>query len=124
MYIYYDSKTGNVERFINKIKKIKEDWIFIKINPELKIENEGHLIIFTTKIGEVAESTRNFLLNAENSKYIKSVSSSGNMNWGIYFALAADKVSKEFNIPLGMKFELSGTQIQVNEYIKYVEEIG
>ena len=114
MYIYYDSKTGNVERFINKIKKIKEDWIFIKINPELKIENEGHLIIFTTKIGEVAE----------NRKYIKSVSSSGNMNWGIYFALAADKVSKEFNIPLGMKFELSGTQIQVNEYIKYVEEIG
>ena len=114
MYIYYDSKTGNVERFINKIKKIKEDWIFTKINPELKIENEGHLIIFTTKIGEVAESTRNFLLNAENRKYIKSVSSSGNMNWGIYFALAADKVSKEFGIPLGMKFELSGTQIQVN----------
>lgn len=124
MYIYYDSKTGNVERFINKIKKIKEDWIFTKINSELKIENEGHLIIFTTKIGEVAESTRNFLLNAENRKYIKSVSSSGNMNWGIYFALAADKVSKEFGIPLGMKFELSGTQIQVNEYIKYVEEIG
>ena len=76
MYIYYDSKTGNVERFINKIKKIKEDWIFIKINPELKIENEGHLIIFTTKIGEVAESAKNFLLNAENRKYIKSVSSS------------------------------------------------
>ena len=23
MYIYYDSKTGNVERFINKIKKNK-----------------------------------------------------------------------------------------------------
>ena len=66
MYIYYDSKTGNVERFINKIKKIKVDWIFIKINPKLKIENEGHLIIFTTKIGEISETTKAFLSNGEN----------------------------------------------------------
>ena len=57
-YIYYDSKTGNVERFINKIRPLK-NWIFIKINEETVAENKGHLVTFTTNFGEVSKTTEN-----------------------------------------------------------------
>ena len=98
MYIYYDSKTGNVQRFVKKMERQRSDWHFIKIDPNLKIENEGHFLTFTTKIGEVPETTDKFLENENNRKLIKSVSSSGNRNWGVFFAVAADKIQEKYVI--------------------------
>ena len=121
MYIYYDSKTGNVERFIKKMQSQRPDWHFIKINPTMIIKNKGHFLTFTTKIGEVPETTDKFLENGNNSKLIKSVSSSGNRNWGKFFALAADKIQEKYGIPVLMKFELSGTSMEVENYIDYLE---
>ena len=121
MYIYYDSKTGNVERFIKKMQSQRPDWHFIKINPTMIIKNEGHFLTFTTIIGEVPETTDKFLENGNNSKLIKSVSSSGNRNWGQFFALAADKIQEKYGIPALMKFELSGTNTELENYIEYLE---
>lgn len=120
MIIYYDSKTGNVQRFMEKIKDERPDWEIIKINPDLEAKEDGHFVTFTTKIGEVPETTARFL--EKNSKYIKSISSSGNMNWGVYFAVAADKIKEKYNIPVCMKFELSGTNREVKHFIDYVEK--
>ena len=122
MIIYYDSKTGTVQRFVDKVKKKRPEWIFIKIEPSMKIDREGHFLTFTTKIGHIPETTAGFLENENNKRYIKSVSSSGNMNWGEYFAVAADKISEQYNIPILMKFELSGTNTEVEYFINYVEE--
>ena len=121
MYIYYDSKTGNVQRFVKKMERQRPDWHFIKIDSNMKIENEGHFLTFTTKIGEVPETTDKFLENGNNSKLIKSVSSSGNRNWGVFFAVAADKIQEKYGIPVLMKFELSGTNTEVENYINYLE---
>ena len=110
MYIYYDSKTGNVERFIQKMKAQRPDWHFIKINPTIVIKNEGHFL-----------TTNEFLQNENNSKLLKSVSSSGNRNWGQFFALAADKIQEKYGIPVLIKFELSGTSTEVENYIEYLE---
>lgn len=120
MIIYYDSKTGNVQRFMEKIKDERPYWEIIKINPDLEAKEDGHFVTFTTKIGEVPETTAEFL--KKNSKYIKSISSSGNMNWGVYFAVAADKIKEEYKIPVCMKFELSGTNREVKHFIDYVEK--
>ena len=120
MIIYYDSKTGNVQRFMEKIKDERPYWEIIKINPDLEAKEDGHFVTFTTKIGEVPETTAEFL--KKNSKYIKSISSSGNMNWGVYFAVAADKIKEEYKIPVCMKFELSGTNREVKNFIDYVEK--
>ena len=122
MFIYYDSKTGNVQRFVDKVKKERPEWNYIKISEDTDIENEGHLITFTTKFGEVPEKTEKFMMRNNNKNYIKSVSSSGNMNWGTLFALAADKVSERYNILVLMKFELSGTHPQVEYLINYIEK--
>ena len=121
MYIYYDSKTGNVERFVKKMERERPDWKYIKIKADMEIENEGHLLTFTTKIGEIPATTSEFLENANNSKFLKSVSSSGNRNWGVHFAEAANKIEEKYGIPLLMKFELSGTNVEVENYIDYLE---
>ena len=120
-YIYYDSKTGNVERFISKIRPLK-NWVFIKINEDTVAENKGHLVTFTTNFCEIPKTTEKFLI--KNNAKILSVSSSGNMNWGKLYALAADKISEHYNIPVILKFELAGLTSEAETFIRKVEEIG
>lgn len=116
--IYYDSKTGNVDRFVKKLQQ-QTDWEIIKITPDEAINEEGHLITFTTRFGEIPISTQEFLKQAV--PYLKSVSSSGNRNWGSNYGVAADRISAEYGLPMGIKFELSGTQDDVVAFIKYIE---
>lgn len=119
MIVYYDSKTGNVERFIQKIRLLT-NWHCIKISDSISIDQEGHLVTYTTKIGSVTETTLRFM--EKNSDFILSVSSSGNMNWGANFALAADKIAGQYSIPVLIKFELSGLERDVNSFIQKVNE--
>ena len=121
MFVYYDSKTGNVQRFIDKIKKERPEWSFVKISSDMEISENGHLVTFTTNFGEIPDTTEKFLENENNRKYIKSVSSSGNMNWGTLFGKAADNIEEKYGIPVLMKFELSGTSKEIRNYIKYLE---
>ena len=121
MFVYYDSKTGNVQRFIDKIKKERPEWSFVKISRDMEILENGHLVTFTTNFGEIPNTTEKFLENENNRKYIKSISSSGNMNWGTLFGKAADKIEETYGIPVLMKFELSGTHVQVEYFINSVE---
>lgn len=119
MTIYYDSKTGNVERFINKIR-LSTDWHCVKITDSLSTEDAGHLVTYTTKIGCVPDTTLRFV--EQYAHLIRSVSSSGNMNWGTNFALAADKIAAKYSIPVFIKFELSGLERDVDSFIQKVKE--
>jgi protein involved in ribonucleotide reduction len=117
-WIYYDSKTGNVERFVNRLK-LHRDWSIQKIDASCQPLHAGHLITYTTGFGEVPLSTLRFL--EENSKMIKSVTSSGNKNWGPNYGLAATKISAQFNLPVLMQFELSGTMADIQKFIDNIE---
>lgn len=117
-WIYYDSKTGNVARFMQKVAELT-GWNVQKIQPDMEVQHEGHLVTFTTRFGEIPETTRSFLQSA--GAYLRSVSSSGNRNWGRNFALAGEKIAAEYEIPLALKFELSGTQEDVNEFIAIIK---
>ena len=119
-YIYYESKTGNVQRFIEKLENLR-DWKFIKINDETIVEKSGHFITYTTNFGEIPKLSEQFLNN--NHEEILSVSSSGNMNWGKLYALAADKINEKYGIPVFIKFELAGLNSDADIFIKKVEEI-
>lgn len=121
MFVYYDSKTGNVQRFIDKIKKERPEWSFVKISGDMEISENGHLVTFTTNFGEIPNTTEKFLENKNNRKCIKSISSSGNMNWGTLFGKAADSIEEKYGIPVLMKFELSGTSKEIRNYIEYLE---
>ncbi|PRD49346.1 MULTISPECIES: class Ib ribonucleoside-diphosphate reductase assembly flavoprotein NrdI [Sphingobacterium] len=118
VHLYYDSKTGNVQRFINKVIQIT-GWQAHKIEESLEIQESGHLVTYTTKLGSMPEKTKMFMDN--HAEKIYSVTSSGNRNWGRNFGLAADKVSEDYDIPLAMKFELSGTMEDINQFIEIIK---
>lgn len=117
-WIYYDSKTGNVERFVNRLK-LHRNWCVRKIDDSLLPEHAGHLITYTTGFGEIPVSTLRFL--EHNRSFVKSVSSSGNKNWGPNYAMAATKISDQFNLPVLMQFELSGTIRDIERFIDNIE---
>ncbi|CAM3574278.1 class Ib ribonucleoside-diphosphate reductase assembly flavoprotein NrdI [Sphingobacterium prati] len=114
IHIYYDSRTGNVQRFMDKVAQIT-GWQIHKINADLAVNHPGHLVTFTTNFGQVPENTKEFM--KREAKNIYSVTSSGNRNWGPNFGLAADRISQDFDIPLAFKFELSGTMEDINQFI-------
>lgn len=117
--IYYDSKTGNVERFIQKVAQ-ETGWDMIRISADTPVYERGHLVTFTTRFGETPETTRKFLEQA--SPYIDSVTSSGNRNWGRNFGIAADNITRTYGIPTLLKFELSGTSEDVQLFIKLISQ--
>lgn len=119
MYIYYDSKTGNVERFIRKVSMLR-NWHFIRITEGFKPEHSGHLITYTTNFGDIPRLTSHFM--QEYARMIKSVSVSGNRNWGKLFGQAGDQISKNYGIPLLVKFELSGLPEDIESLINRIEE--
>lgn len=117
MTIYYDSRTGNVERFIRKLFS-RTGWTCVKISEGLIANDMGHLVTYTTKKGCIPLSTELFM--ETNHHKIRSVSSSGNMNWGIHFAVAADKLSAMYEIPVLLKFELAGLDRDLDAFISGV----
>ena len=118
IYLYYDSKTGNVERFIKKVTQIT-GWTAIKIQEDMEINEPGHLVTYTTNFGKVPEKSESFM--GKQDKMIYSVTSSGNRNWGRNFAIAANKLAENFEIPIAMKFELSGTMEDINQFIDIIK---
>jgi ribonucleoside-diphosphate reductase 2, operon protein nrdI len=118
--IVYDSKTGNVQRFINKVKN-ELNIETVKIYDDLIIKKPFILVTYTTGFGQVPKTTKHFLM--KNHQYMIAVASSGNMNWGMKFAVAADEISKKYDVPIILKFELSGTKKDVQSFIEEVKNI-
>ena len=118
IHIYYDSKTGNVQRFMDKVIQIT-GWSATRIQKDMIVEESGHLVTFTTNFGQIPANTEDFLNH--NSSKIYSVTSSGNRNWGRNFGVAADKAAANYDIPLAFKFELSGTMEDINQFIDIIK---
>lgn len=135
MTIVYDSQTGNVERFIKKLRA-KNSKLFCIPTEDYHIGlGEYHLITHTTKIGKIPPKTLDLLYNGDiqstkNFVNLLSVSSSGNKNWGNNFAKAADSIQytsflfKKEGVPILLKFELSGTDDDVDTYLEKLENYG
>ena len=95
MLVAYDSMTGNVKRFIHKLNM-----------PAVQI----------------GERVLEFL--ERNNEKLKGVSASGNRNWGDMFGASADKISAKYEVPIVSKFELSGTNNDVEYFKERVREIA
>lgn len=118
--VVYASLTGNTERFVRKVAKLKPDWHFIKISDGLKLDEKFHLISFTTGIGQVPEIVQDFL--DENHQNLLTITACGNMNWGQFFARSGDLIAERYQVPLLMKYELAGSQKLAKEFINKIEE--
>ena len=114
MLIVYDSLTGNVERFIQKTSSNS-----IKITEQLEVNEPFILVTYTVGFGEVPKSTESFL--NRNYKHMMAVAVSGNKNWGSSYGRAGEIISNQYNVPLLMKFELSGTKKDIEKFKQGVE---
>lgn len=116
MLVVYDSKTGNVRRFINKLNMKA-----VPIQEQAQVDEPFILVTYTTGFGQVPERVMTFL--EHNGKHLRGVSASGNRNWGSGFAKSADTISEMFDVPVISKFELSGTNKDMEYFVERVQTI-
>lgn len=114
MIIVYDSLTGKNKLFADKIHtSIKK----IDIKEVKEIEEEVLLLTRSINYGDVPKTTLDFL-NKYRDK-VKAVAVSGNKNWGKHlYGLAGERIEYDYDIPLILKYELSGT----DEEVRFIEE--
>lgn len=117
MLIVYDSKTGKVERFIQRLNMRA-----IKVHPNLVIHEPFVLVTYTIGFGEVPNSVVEFL--NLNHTFIKGVAASGNKVWGKNYGKAADIIAAKYNIPILHKFELYGSDKDTDYFKQRVEKLN
>lgn len=120
MLIAYDSKTGNVRRFIGKLKHTSVQ--AVQIEEALQLNEPFVLVTYTTGFGQVPERVTHFL--EKNHNRMLGVAASGNRNWGDNFGKSADLISALYNVPVVYKFELSGTTGDAQRFVQEVEKIA
>jgi len=116
MLVLYDSKTGNVKRFINKLNMRA-----MPIDEHAKVDEPFVLVTYTTGFGQVPAKVTEFL--KDNWKQLRGVAASGNRNWGSGFAKSADTISHLYDVPVISKFELSGTSQDTQYFVERVRTI-
>lgn len=115
MLIVYTSMTGKVREFINKTGLRAVDIEDIAFTDEPFI-----FVTYTIGFGEVPGLAQDFL-NDEHENMV-AVAVSGNKIWGQNYGKAGDLISEWYNVPLLMKFELSGTNDDVKKFLIEVEK--
>ncbi|MBB6674934.1 class Ib ribonucleoside-diphosphate reductase assembly flavoprotein NrdI [Cohnella nanjingensis] len=117
MVIAYDSKTGNVRRFIRKLNLPA-----VQIDDAITMDEPFVIVTYTTGFGQVPEKVSSFL--ERNHRNLVGVSASGNRNWGEGFARSADTIAQQYGVPVIHKFELSGTQRDVDQFMREVSAVA
>ncbi|WP_040949123.1 class Ib ribonucleoside-diphosphate reductase assembly flavoprotein NrdI [Gorillibacterium massiliense] len=119
MLVVFDSRTGNVGRFVSRL-----DMPLMKLEDDAVMEEPFVLVTYTTGFGQAPEQTLRFLEKQDNHRYLRGVAASGNRNWGTNFAISADKIAHLYDIPVIGKFELSGTTRDIESFKKEVDTIA
>ena len=115
--VVYDSLTGNVKRFVDKL-----GCRTVKVDEALKVHEPYYLVTYTIGFGQPPLSTLRFL--QENGRYMMAVASSGNRIWGANYARAATVISAQYGVPVLHTFELSGSAEDVDRFLKEAERFG
>jgi len=115
--IAYDSRTGNVKRFIRKL-----DLPSVQIEESTVLDEPFVLVTYTTGFGNPPDKVMSFL--KRNHEKMIGVSASGNRNWGDRFARSADHISSMYGVPILSKFELSGTAKDVETFLREVKAVA
>lgn len=110
MLIAYDSRTGNVRRFVENLNMPS-----VQIEDEMTLNEPFVLVTYTTGFGQVPEKVTYFL--ERNHRRMIGVAASGNRNWGDNFAKSADLIAELYGVPVFGKFELAGTRHDVERFM-------
>ncbi len=117
MLIVYDSRTGNVRRFVNGLGRRA-----VAAAEAGELQEPFVLVTYTTGFGQVPDSTARFL--QKNGHRMAGVASSGNRNWGDGFAKAADRIGAQYRVPVLARFELSGTAKEAAQFLEELDRLA
>ena len=73
--------------------------------------------------GAVPKQVIRFLNNAENRSHMRGVIAAGNRNFGRFYAYAGTVISRKCNVPYLYRFELMGTDDDIKNVKKGLEEL-
>lgn len=111
--IAFASRTGNVRYIVNKL-----GLPYVEITKGLTIQEPFLLFTYTDGLGSVPAIVEEFI--KENYTNCKGVIASGNSNFGHHvFCQSANKISKQFGIPIVRKIELRGFPKDYEAIIDY-----
>ena len=119
MLIAYASMTGNVRRFTSRLS-----FPVVNIKEIEQIDEPYVLVTYTFRFGDVPQEVNVFLdRHFNNRRNLVGVAASGNRNWGSLFARAADVIAAKFQVPVLHKFELAGSEEDLQIFTEKVREI-
>lgn len=119
MLIVYDSRTGNVRRFVDGLGRRA---VALAAAQAGELQEPFVLVTYTTGFGQVPDSTAGFL--QKNGHWLAGVASSGNRNWGDGFAKAADRIAAQYRVPVLARFELSGTGKEAAQFLQELDRLA
>jgi len=121
LIVYYSSRSGNTHRFVEKLGLRAAR---IPLGAEDIHIREPYVLILPTYCGDggpgivkgaVPKPVIRFLNDADNRKNIRGVIAAGNTNFGAAYCIAGDIISAKCQVPFLYKFELLGTQEDVDQ---------
>lgn len=123
MIIYFDSLTGMVKNFSERLGYETRNVRDLDLN---NIPDDMFLITRSWGYGKVPISTLEFLndlLSSNKLTNLKGVAVSGNKNWGNNFGKAGEIIEQEYGIPLILKFEGKGFEKDVELVKNYIDSL-
>lgn len=123
LLVYYSSATGNTHSFVSRLKQraLRVE----KGQRDLKIKERYVLVIPTyadcNGVGSVPKPLIHLLNDPENRVYLRGVIASGNRNFGTMFAIGGREVAHKCAVPCLYKFELRGTDEDVERVTRGLE---
>ena len=123
--VYFSSSSENTHRFIQRLGLPA---IRIPLNERERIRvDEPYLLIVPSyggggTAGAVQRQVIRFLNDTHNRALIRGVIASGNRNFGDAYGRAGDVISQKCGVPWLYRFELMGTQSDIDNVRKGVSE--
>lgn len=124
MLVYYSSATGNTHRFVTKTGLRAK-----RLGPQgdTKKVDEPYVLVVPTYAGgdgrgAVPKPVIQFLNDPENRALVRGVIASGNTNFGNTYGIAGDIIAAKCKVPYLYRFELLGTEEDVNNVRQGLEE--
>ncbi len=124
--VYFSSATNNTHRFVDKLGYTAQRIPLRPTDEFLNVDQDYVLITPTygggAVSGAVPKQVIKFLNDEHNRSHIRGVISAGNTNFGEAYCLAGDIISAKTKVPHMYKFELLGTDRDVQVVREGLEE--